>query len=1214
MAAVAGCSEPSDVNPTGVVPTPSEIAGDDAAEVLRVPTPSDRDDDERELVETSAPPATLEPTSATVPDATPTASTASTPTATATSTAVATATPSRTAVKVRHSSSPDATETVAVDLNENEVATDEVQVISVTPTPVPTPVRTIPSTAEAKQSASDEGDGLQATTTPGPTTVVEIERVVEVIVVGNDVAQNDSETDVPAVATLETDVSEPPTSESEGIGSPCYRVTGACQNLDFKEPITVSMPCEGRFTLRESRRGRETHVTMCARELSIVSEEELDLLRNYVFVLVKDVTLGSTYLRMPDAIRITGVHRFEPGEDDWRCDDVPAGIQCLRVELEITNVAEGEKLSVFSDEDFSVVDEFDEIQQTKHQFGKNSDSLATFSSREVPLLAGERFQTAVVRYIPQDSRDLYLSFRDVVRFSLGSEDNWMPVSEVGAPQFQTRRKENLKHTMQCGWEYIRLDKVRVDVFGVGYGLEEIDRCDPNVATVPPDELARVENMAVTGRADRSKPVALQQLYKSNDHAIRVMAVRRHEDQDTCGYRQNVPLDFVCIGIEFEVTRLLSAVGPQEYDISDFVVLGSSGIAYYNRPYENVYLYDAVVHPGQRLQARIARFVPPGEEYFVMIYDNRHTEDDLAAFWLTEYAPFAERENPSESIFQLGTELGSVGTSIANPVAYGDPQEVHSFEIRVVEAERGWIPEEDCCAGRIPEVLLVTNQNEMLTGLVRHEADERLSNDPLNVQEYVGPAELVRVRFEAKRSGDFNEVRQFNAKNVILVDSERRIYAGGFYPREESLLRQPYFYGPTGFDWPDGHRARLAAIFGGGTVYEELAWMVPESAKNLTLAYVPFKFEPGQFFALDVAESPREFEESPTPAWIQDAIDHNETSLIRPALKGTGVRYLDDVAVRISGVTSSRSPCKAENEPLSDHECLRVELEFAVESSKQRRGLFGNDDVLFVIDDEYTYARETEGGWYRSTYGREFDSELDWVEINGRGSVKVTYEVEAREGWRFGALVYSPHRQNPPVYLSLNESHREVEEETDDYDVDVVATVTAVSSTVDKGLLEYLDEVGFEWTQEDEEPSGLLVDVAFKCAAYSVKPTADSESEVLESIVELSATRISEIAPDYFEDADNAAIFCGTAFPDSSKLLVLAMLVTISAIDCFFGGQGGIADEYGELLLDYWGEQAPVSMSDFDGITEFCEWLLDEENDDLRRLFEDIDDSLPPTAQ
>ena len=781
VAVIASCSEPSDVNSPTVVPTPSAIAGDDAAAILRAPTPSERNDDELELVETAALTATLEPTSTTVPKATPTASATSTPASTSTSTAVATATPTPTAEKVRHNSAPDATETVAVDLNENEVATDEVEVTLVTPTPVPTPVRTIPSTSDQKQSASEEHQGLQATSTTGPEAVTEIVRVVEVIVEGEDVAESGSETDVPVVDTSETDVSEVSMLGSEDTNSSCHRVTDACHSLEFKEPITVSLPCEGTFTLRESRKGRETVVAMCARDLSIVSEQELELLRNFVDVQVRDVSLGTTYLRMPDAIRITGVHRFEPGEDDRRCDDVPAGMQCLRVELEITNVAEGEKLSVFADEDFSVVDEFDEIQQTKHQFGKNSDSLATFSSREVPLLAGERFQTAVVRYIPRDSRDLYLSFRDVVRFSLGSENNWMPVSEVGAPQFQTRRKENLKHTMQCSWEYIRLDKVRVDVFGVGYGLEEIDRCDPNVATVPPDELARLQNMANTERADRSKPVAFQQLYKSDDHAIRVLAVKRHDDQGICGHRENVPPDDVCIAIEFEVTRLLSAAGPQAYDVFDFVVLGSSGIAYYNRPYEDVYLYDAVVHPGQRLQARIARFVPPAEEYFVMIYDNRYVQSDLAAFWLTENPPYSEREYPSESLYQLGPELGSVGTSIENPVAYGDQQEVHGFEIRVVEAERGWIPEEDCCAGRIPEVLLVSNQNEMMTGLVRNEADERLSSDPLNVQEYVGPTELVRVRFEAKRSGDFNEVRQFNAKNVILVDAERRIYAGGFYP-------------------------------------------------------------------------------------------------------------------------------------------------------------------------------------------------------------------------------------------------------------------------------------------------------------------------------------------------------------------------------------------------------------------------------------------------
>ena len=958
VAAVAGCSEPSNVNPTSVVPTPSAIAGDDVAEVLKAPTPSERNDHELELVETAALTATLEPTSTTVPKATPTASapaataaTKTAATATATPTASTSSTPAETATAtMTATATATALRSPTRKPIENEVATDEVEVTSVTPTPVPTPVRTIPSTADPKQSASEEGDGLQATSTPWSTAVVEIVRVVEVIVEGKDVAENGSETDVPVVDTSGTYIPEVTMSETEDAKVFCYRVTDACHSLEFKEPVTVSLPCVGTFTLRESRRGRESSVGMCARGLSIVSERELEMLRNYVGFAVEDVSLGSMYVRIPDAIRIASVSRFDPGHDDWRCGDVPDGLTCLRVELEITNVAEGEEVSLIDDEDFSVVDGLNVVQETDHSFGKNTDALAKFYSGEAPLLSGERFQTAVVRYIPRDSRDLYLRFRDDVRFSLGSEDNWMPVSEAGAPQFQTRRKENLKHTMQCGWEYIRLDKVRVDVFGVGYGLEEIDRCDPNVVTVPPDELARLQNMTNTERADRSKPVAFQQLHKSDDHAIRVLAVKRHDNQGICGYRKNVPSDYVCIGIEFEVIRLLSAVGSQAYDGFDFVVLGSSGIAYYNRPYEDVYLYDAVIHPGQRLQARIARFVPPAEEDFVTIYDSRYGQGDLATFWLTEDQPYTEREYPSESPFQLGTELGTVGTSIENPVAYGDQQEVRGFEIRVVEAERGWIPEVDCCAGRIPEVLLVSNQNEMMTGLVRNEADERLSSDARTVQEYDGPTELVRVRFEATRSGDFNEVRQFNAKNVILVDAERRIYAGGFYPREETLLRRPYYYGPTGFDWPDGHRARLAAIFGGGTVYEELAWMVPESAESLTLAYVPFKFEPGQFFALDVAESQGEIEESPIPAWMQETIDHDETSLMRPALKGTGVRYLDDVVVRISGVTSSPSPCKADDDPLSGHECLRVTSEFAVETSKQQRGLFGDDDVLFVIDD------------------------------------------------------------------------------------------------------------------------------------------------------------------------------------------------------------------------------------------------------------------------
>ena len=49
---------------------------------------------------------------------------------------------------------------------------------------------------------------------------------------------------------------------------------------------------------------------------------------------------------------------------------MPDGLTCLRVELEITNVAEGEEVSLIDDEDFSVVDGLNVVQETDHSFGK----------------------------------------------------------------------------------------------------------------------------------------------------------------------------------------------------------------------------------------------------------------------------------------------------------------------------------------------------------------------------------------------------------------------------------------------------------------------------------------------------------------------------------------------------------------------------------------------------------------------------------------------------------------------------------------------------------------------------------------------------------------------------------------------------------------------------------------------------------------------------
>ena len=46
--------------------------------------------------------------------------------------------------------------------------------------------------------------------------------------------------------------------------------------------------------------------------------------------------------------------------------------------------------------------------------------------------------------------------------------------------------------------------------------------------------------------------------------------------------------------------------------------------------------------------------------------------------------------------------------------------------------------------------------------------------------------------------------------------------------------------------------------------------------------------------------------------------------------------------------------------------------------------------------------------------------MELAEINGRGSVTVSYAIEALKGWRDGTLIFQTHANDYPVYFSLNE--------------------------------------------------------------------------------------------------------------------------------------------------------------------------------------------------
>ncbi len=173
----------------------------------------------------------------------------------------------------------------------------------------------------------------------------------------------------------------------------------------------------------------------------------------------------------------------------------------------------------------------------------------------------------------------------------------------------------------------------------------------------------------------------------------------------------------------------------------------------------------------------------------------------------------------------------------------------------------------------------------------------------------------------------------------------------------------------------------------------------------------------------------------------------------------------------------------------------------------------------------------------------------------------------------------------------------------------------VPNTDQVGLFEYLDGIGNGIDDYDEDALVALTGTAFACADYVARQSETTELLVLGAVLRLSETRIGPAAASYFEDVENPGIFCSKAFPESSKTLVLAMLAGYSQIMCLLGGQGApnlapaSAMDFAEIFVGYWGDDAPVAMSDFDGPEDYCAWIFDEENEHILELMEAADVSV-----
>ena len=749
---------------------------------------------------------------------------------------------------------------------------------------------------------------------------------------------------------------------------------------------------------------------------------------------------------------------------------------------------------------------------------------------------------------------------------------------------------------------------------------EIDgECEPSLVSVPEEQLSRLLEAGATIKSDRSKPVLYQKHFKSYDHSIRVAKASVHGLGESCGDKEP-PVSYVCVSIDLEITNLSDHDEERVYEDIDFSVVGGSGTVYDEGP-EGIGLQKygsqgASVPRHQRLLTQVVRYVHAAEDDLMLVY--KEDFETLRAFWLSDDVPYREVSAEPAALNQPPDEIGYVGSWVGNAVPFGDAHAVNGFELRILEFERGWTPGEGCCPGGVPETLL-SIENSVFTGLTNATAASVLSEELMDVKPFDGTTQFVRVRFEATNPGNINRKSHFSAADFMLVDRERRVYESMLYTNAATFMRVP----DRIYEW--GHRTydtftRPTEIYGGGRIVGELAWLVPEDTPELTLVHFPYNSGRAGFLSLEELTDTSIVEPPADTSWIDDALGPNATWMTRPAPKGSGARHGEHVTVRVLDVETHPSPCVEFWAPTVGNECLRVELEIVLEKPGNLRRMFDihNYEVTFVVDDEAINETLRLDENSHVPLSPEFDSPLDWAELNGRGTAKLSYSIEIQQGWREATLVYAAPNEwetnLAPVFLSLIEedSAQAVDNENR---ADIAATMTAASSADGIGLFEFLSEAGNGVDDYDEDAWVALTGTAMACADYVARPSERTETLVMGAVLALSETSIGPVAASYFDGAENPAVFCEKAFPESSKSLVLTMLIGFSQYVCLLGGQGAFAFtptsamEFADILVGYWGDDAPVSMSEFDGPEDFCGWVFDEENEDILELLESADVSL-----
>ncbi len=937
---------------------------------------------------------------------------------------------------------------------------------------------------------------------------------------------------------------------------------------------------------------------MCSPRISVVPEAQTGELREIEESAAGIVALGDTVKRGRLFARVVSIERG-PVPGDSYCGVTPETIDCVNVGIEITNV--GADTWAFDDDDFDVTG-FD--RESYVDIGAGIPSVR-YKRRDYVLQSGERLLASIPRRVPRDPDELRLEYRgeESMSFSLRSGEEWSSESGDVVTSADGRTKVVLEHLVNCGLEFVYVERVTRDIGGTNLGhQDEVARCDPNAVTVSEEDLEVLRGEVDSDFGRLSAPVPYRETYKDASQTFRVVAVSRGVEGERCG-NGYAPEVQVCVAVEFEITNLKASdrrlyqpyTQQLSYSNPNFELVGTSGVAYSEgasdpgiSPYGEDYIK---VYPGKRLTTRIVRYVRTHEEAELLVYSHR---DRQLAFRLVEDSP---SDTPSDA---TGSRvlIGSAGGSMERAAPLGEAVFIQGLVVKIAEVERGWLPDDDCCSDPIPDMLFLREEDNVLRS-ANSASDGFFLNYRSPYYKLVREeTEYVRVVIEAESVVPIETSVDFDTGRIFLVDEDRRIFARSFYPQSENQLRIGRGHLPPLRTFLFLRQdSRSASVYGGGKATEEMAWMIPKNARGLTAVYVPYEFEIGAFLALERTAPPPQVVEAAVPQWIEAAVPAANSSPTNPVPIGKGARYAPGFAVRVLEVDRLPSPCAENSSPIDGGGCLDVEVEFHIEPSEFRYIMLGAAGFGFLKVGRETIAEQ---GLTRESYmnvSPDFESFLDWAEIKERGSLKASYKAEIDAGWSDGIVFFRPYHRFPAAFLSIETSTIEPTTDvssSDDLEVDRAEGVE--SGGIEIGIDAYLRN---EAPVLHAEVESFIGEFAIACAAYALRPNYDQSGWVYSVLQDLRRTRVSEAAPAYGINDDQVGSFeaCGRSFPKTSDLVVRNYLRGTAAFMCENAatGESGASSSWaikiGEVLIGEMSEESRISLRHFQDLVGICDWIV-----------------------